>query len=426
MGLRLLERAHYTGEVSQLAALGLESRIWSPSELNRHLRQLIESDYRLSDVWLAGEAGNIANPASGHLYFSLRDSEAAVRCVMWRSEVAQLRRLPQDGEALEVHGHLSVYEAGGQVQLYADELRYAGEGELFQQYLRLKQQLEQEGLFDPQRKRELPAWPRRIGVVTSPTGAALRDVLNVLRRRYPLVEVLLSPTAVQGEAAPARIAAALQALNAHGAPDVILLVRGGGSLEDLWAFNIEAVVRAVAESAAPVVSGIGHETDLLLSDLAADLRAPTPSAAADLATPDRRELRTSVNELRGQLGRVWHDTYRQLRAELLLQRAALERASPRAQVANARQRVDELLMRAGSSVRHAVALRRAAVDGLVQTLGAVGPQAVLERGYAIVRRIEDDRVVRSVDQVHPEDLLQVRVSDGHFPARVTEPPNDNE
>lgn len=406
--------------VSQLSALGLESRVWSPSELNRHLRQLIESDYRLRDVWLTGEATNLSTPASGHLYFSLRDADASVRCVMWRSEVARLPRLPQDGEALEVHGHLSVYEAGGQVQLYADDVRFAGEGELFRQFLRLKQQLEQEGLFDQERKRRLPDWPRRIGVVTSPTGAALRDVLNVLRRRYPLVEVLLSPTVVQGEAAPAQITAALQALNDHAEPDVILLVRGGGSLEDLWAFNSEPVVRAVADSAAPVVSGIGHETDLLLSDLAADLRAPTPTAAAELATPDRRELAITVDELRGLLGRSWLETQRKLRAELRVQQAALERVSPRAQVANARQRVDELLMRAGSSVRHVLALRRAAVSGLAQTLGAVGPQAVLERGYAVVRRSADDRVVRSVEQVQENDQLQVRVSDGSFPARAGE------
>lgn len=409
--------------VGQLSALGFESRIWSPSELNRHLRQLIESDYRLSDVWLTGEATNLSNPASGHLYFSLRDSAASVRCVMWRSEVVRLPRLPQDGEALEVHGHLSVYEAGGQLQLYADDLRYAGEGELFRQFLRLKQQLEQEGLFAPERKRELPAWPRRIGVVTSPTGAALRDVLNVLRRRYPLVEVLLSPSAVQGENAPAQIAAALEALNAYGAPDVILLVRGGGSMEDLWAFNTEQVVRAVVASAAPVVSGIGHETDLLLSDLAADLRAPTPSAAAELATPDRRELAMTVDELRGQLGRIWVETLRQLSGELRVQQAALERASPRSQVANARQRVDELLMRAGSGVRHALALRRAAVAGLVHTLAAVGPQAVLERGYAVVRRTADGRVVRSVEQVQLDDQLQVRVSDGSFAARASEAPD---
>ncbi|MEK6588322.1 MAG: exodeoxyribonuclease VII large subunit, partial [Chloroflexota bacterium] len=181
--------------MSQLSILGLQTT-WSPSELNRHVRQLIESDYRLGDLWVAGEVSNLSHPASGHLYFSLRDAEAAVRCVMWRPEVARLPRMPKDGDAVETHGRLSVYEAGGQYQLYADLIRFAGEGELYREFLRLKVKLEAEGLFDPARKRPLPTWPRRIGLVTSPTGAALRDVLNVLRRRYPLLEVVLSPTPV--------------------------------------------------------------------------------------------------------------------------------------------------------------------------------------------------------------------------------------
>ncbi len=406
--------------VSQLSVFGIESRIWSPSELNHHVRQLIESDYRMGDVWVSGEATNLSAPASGHLYFSLRDAAATIRCVMWRTELARQARLPQDGEALEVHGRISVYEAGGQYQLYADELRYAGEGQLYRQFLQLKQQLEAEGLFDPERKRPLPKWPRRIGVVTSPTGAALRDVLNVLQRRYPQLEVILSPTPVQGEGAPEQIAQALRDLNQHSRPDLVLLVRGGGSMEDLWAFNSETVVREVAGSSAPVVSGIGHETDVLLSDFAADLRAPTPSAAAELATPDRAELMLAVEGFRGQLRRIWRESSRQLRAELSAQQAALALASPRAQVNNARQRVDELLRRATSSARHLLALRRSAVAGLTQTLGAVGPQTVLARGYAVVRRAADDRVVRSVKQVKPGDGLSVRVSDGSFSARASD------
>lgn len=399
--------------------LGLESRVWSPSELNRHVRQLIEGDYRMGDVWVSGEVSNLSNPASGHLYFSLRDAAASLRCVMWRSEVARLSRLPQDGEALEVHGHVGVYEAGGQYQLYADQIRYAGEGELFREYLRLRQALEAEGLFDPDRKRPLPKWPKRIGVVTSATGAALRDVLNVLRRRYPLAETILAPTQVQGESAPDQIVQAIQAINTYSQPDLILLVRGGGSMEDLWAFNADQVVRAVADSQAPVVSGIGHATDVLLSDFAADLRAPTPSAAAELATPDRAELAQAVAELRAQLGRIWLETGRQLRAELATQRAALALVSPRAQVDSARQRVDEFLRRMTSSLRHALALRKSAVAGMAQTLAAVGPETVLARGYALVRRSDDGRLVRSVEQVASDDRLKVRVSDGSFSARVT-------
>lgn len=384
------------------------------------MRQLLENDYRLDDLWVSGEAANLSHPASGHLYFSLRDGSAALRCVMWRSEVDQLERLPQEGQALEVHGHVSVYEAGGQYQLYADQIRPAGEGQLFREYLRLKQRLEAEGLFDPARKRPLPRWPKRIGIVTSPTGAALRDVLNVLRRRYPLVEAVLSPTPVQGEAAPPQIVTALEALNQYSQPDVVLLVRGGGSLEDLWAFNEEQVVRAVAGSTAPVVTGLGHETDVLLADFAADLRAPTPSAAAELATPDRAELSITVDVLRRQLGRIWASKHRQLSFELARQRSALAMLSPRAQIASSRQRLDELQRRARAGLRHDLALRAAAVRGLAKTLAAVGPQTVLDRGYAVVRRADDQAVVRSVGQVRSGERLRIRVSDGSLGARVEE------
>jgi exodeoxyribonuclease VII large subunit len=413
-------------DMSQLSILGFQSTIWSPAELNQHVRQLIESDYRLGDLWLAGEVSNLSQPSSGHLYFSLRDAEAAVRCVMWKQEVAALPRLPQAGEAVETHGKVSVYEAGGQYQLYVDEIRFAGEGELYQDYLRLKERLEAEGLFAAERKRELPKWPRRIGIVTSPTGAALRDVLNVLRRRYPLVEATVSPTQVQGEAAPEQIVEAIQAINEESEPDIVLLVRGGGSVEDLWAFNDERVVRAVTASMAPVVTGIGHETDVLLADFAADVRAPTPSAAAEIATPDSDELKVEVRELQIGLGHAWADYQRQLRTALQVQRTDLELFSPRARVASARQRVDELLHRATSAIGHEISLHKAAVEGLIHTLQAVGPDTVLARGYAIVSHSADRSIVRSVTQVSPGDELQVRVSDGKFGAQATEDEPDQD
>jgi len=404
--------------MSVLSLFGLQSTVWSPSQLNRHVRQVIESDYRLSDLWLAGEVANLSHPASGHLYFSVRDPEAAVRCVMWRPDVARLSRLPRDGEAVEAHGHLSVYEAGGQYQLYADQIRYAGEGDLYQEYLRLKAALEADGLFDPTRKRALPKWPRRIGVVSSPTGAALRDVVNVLGRRYPLAELILSPTQVQGEAAPVAIAEALQGVNQYGGADVILLVRGGGSLEDLWAFNTEVVVRAVVASTAPVVTGIGHETDVNLADFAADRQAPTPSAAAEVATPERDELAGELIQFRHRLARAWKQRRATLRSEVAEQRAALELVSPQARIANARQRSDELTRRLGAGARHGLALRQAALRGVIQTLSAVGPETVMARGYAVVRRLPGGDVVRSIAQVTAGDSLGVRVSDGSFGARV--------
>jgi exodeoxyribonuclease VII large subunit len=401
--------------VSQLSFFGMQPRLWTVADLTRYVRQLLEGDYRLQDVWVAGELSNLSRPGSGHLYFTLKDGEASLRCVMWRTEALRQRFSPREGDAVEVHGRVSVYEAGGQYQLYADAVRLAGEGAAYQEFLRLKARLDAEGLFDEARKRPLSPLPARIGVVTSRAGAALQDVLQVLRRRYPLAEVVLAPTPVQGAEAPAGIIAALELLNrVH--PDVILLVRGGGSIEDLAAFNDEAVARAVAASAAPVVSGVGHETDFTIVDFVADRRAPTPSAAAEVATPDGAELRLAVDQAARSLTSSLMRRLSQARAELRSRQGALRMASPRAQMANARQRVDDLTRRALAAVRSGTALRRAAVQGLIQTLRAVGPEAVLARGFAIVQLSPSGTVVRSTQQVKSGGRLTVRVHDGSFPA----------
>lgn len=354
------------------------------------------------------------------MYFTLKDESAALRCVMWRPEVANLLTIPQDGEALEVHGNISVYEAGGQYQLYADQIRVSGEGSLYQKFARLRVKLEGEGLFDLERKRSLPEFPGRIGVVTSPTAAAFEDVLNVLRRRFPLAEIILSPTAVQGEDAPAEIVSAIQALNDFSKPDMILIVRGGGSMEDLWAFNNEDVVRAVANSQIPIITGIGHETDLILADYGADVRAPTPSAAAEVGTPDRADLGEELNVLRGRLERLMSGQILRYQWELRSERERLLRTSPFAQINNAKQRVDELLLRMKTAVVHRLSLRKAAIEGLNRTLRVVGPSAILDRGFAMVHRSEDGSLVWSVDQIESGDELRVQVSDGKFSAEVTE------
>lgn len=403
--------------MGQMSLWGLEPpRVWAVSELNRYLREILESDYRLQDLWVAGEISNLSRPASGHMYFTLKDGEASLRCVMWRPDVAALPFPPRDGQAVEVHGRISIYEAGGLYQLYADAIRPAGEGALFQAFLRLKARLEAEGLFDPGRKRPLPPWPRKIGIVTSPTAAALRDVLHVLLRRFPIAEVVLAPTPVQGPDAPASIVAALAALNRYTRPDVILLVRGGGSLEDLHAFNDEAVARAVAASDSPVVSGVGHETDFTIADFAADRRAPTPSAAAEIATPDRSEILPLIESNRRRLARGLRSRLEQLRWELAQQRSALALASPRTRIAGARQRLDDLTHRNAFALQHRLALRRAGVTGLAQALAAFDPMAVLARGYAVVRRLEDGSVVRTVAQAPPGTALDITVRDGHFGA----------
>ncbi|HLC05195.1 MAG TPA: exodeoxyribonuclease VII large subunit [Anaerolineales bacterium] len=404
--------------MGQLSLFGITARHWTVSEINRHVRQVLEMDIELRDVWVEGELSNLSRPSSGHIYFTLKDSQASLRCIMWRSEAAQLERMPRAGEAVEVHGHVGVYEAGGQYQLYADSLRPAGEGRLYQAFLMLKDRLEKEGLFDPERKRPLPEFPKRIGVVTSPTGAALRDVVHVLRRRFPLVEVVLASTPVQGDEAPAGIVSAIEAVNRYARPDVILVVRGGGSIEDLWAFNDEEVARAIADSAAPVVSGIGHETDFVIADFVADRRAPTPSAAAEIATPDQRDLSLDVKNSRNALTGAFRELLGEELWALEQQRASLQRFSPHAQVVNARQKVDDLLRRSLGAVRHNLALRRAGLGGLTQTLAAVGPPAVLARGYAVVTLATDGTVVRRVDQVSPGDLIDARVSDGSFTAEV--------
>lgn len=413
--------------MDQLSFLGSDEAVLSVGELNRYVRSLLESDYRLQDIWVAGEISNLARPASGHLYFTLKDEGASLRCVMWRSEVARQTILPQDGRAAEVHGHISVYEAGGQYQLYVDRVRPAGEGELYRRFLELKSTLEAEGLFEEARKRPLPEFPKRIGLVTSEAAAALQDVLDVLARRFPLAEVLLVPSPVQGAEAPASIVRALERLARLTELDVILLVRGGGSLEDLASFNDERVARAIAECPIPVVTGVGHETDFTIADFVADVRAPTPSAAAELASPNRADLTADVAALSRALMRAFSDLLAEYRWRLQRSRSALRLASPKAQLANARQRVDELQHRGVAAMRHGLRLRRSELNGLRSALRAVGPAAVLGRGYALVRDGEG-AVVRSIEQVSIEELVQVHLADGEFSSRVEriEPSSDAE
>lgn len=391
---------------------------WSVADLTRYLRQLMAEDDALQDLWVEGEVSNFSRPSSGHVYFTLKDASASLRCVMWRSNVTQQAFLPREGSAVQVHGYIDIYEAGGQYQLYADLIRPIGEGALYQEFLRLKARLEAEGLFDPARKRPIPTLPRRIGVVTSPTGAALRDILNTLRRRYPLVEVILAPTPVQGVEAPAGIVAALQNLNRYVAPDVILLARGGGSIEDLWAFNDESVARAIVASTAPVISGVGHETDFTIADFASDLRAPTPTAAAVLATPDRETLLGGLEEILQRMGGAFQKSLSSRRWALETLEARLNQRSPGWRITSDRQRLDDMIRRADLAVTHYLALQRSHSTALEARLISLSPISILERGYAIVTQ-PDGRLVLSVAQVKAGDPLSVQVSDGKFDVRVS-------
>jgi len=385
---------------------------WTVSRLTFYIRKLLEENESLQDVWVQGEISNLSRPASGHVYFTLKDSSAALKCVIWKTSAARLGVALQDGMEVEVHGRIGIYEVSGQYQLYADQVRPLGEGALYQEFLRLKSMLEAEGLFAPERKRPIPVFPQRIGIVTSATGAALHDMLNTLRRRLPLVEIILAPSPVQGIEAPPALVNAIQSLVLQS-PDVILLARGGGSMEDLWAFNDERVVRAVAMSEVPVICGVGHETDFTLCDFAADLRAPTPTAAAELATQiTLLDLSAELQSYRNRLTSSTLSLLTEHKTVLSSLISELRYASPQRGIQSERQRVDELARRAHSSLAYRVQLQSTHVNGLQKRLAALSPLAVLARGYAVVTRKDDGSVVSRVAQA--SGTMNVRVSDGEF------------
>ena len=382
------------------------------SQLTLRIRRLLEDNPELQDVWVEGEISNLSRPASGHIYFTLKDKNASLRCVMWKTDALRARPNLQEGGAVEVHGKIAVYEPQGQYQLIANLIRPEGEGALFQEFLRLKSMLEAEGLFDSDRKREIPAFPKTIGIVTSATGAALRDMLNTIRRRQPLAKVILAPSPVQGVDAPPALVRAIQDINRQN-PDVILVARGGGSIEDLWAFNDERVVREVANSNAPVISGVGHETDFTLTDFASDLRAPTPTAAAELATSTTLDdLRFELSAYQTRLTDLISNLLADHQASVSALAARLKYVSPERRIQAEYQHIDELSRRAVSALTHRIQLQSARVDGISKRLGALNPAGILSRGYAIITREADGKVVSQVLQAQGD--MTVRVSDGEF------------
>ncbi len=387
------------------------------SELTRYIREVFEMDYRLQDVWVQGEISNLSRPSSGHVYFSLKDSGAALKCVMWRTAVTAAVKRLRDGDAIVTHGKLSVYEAQGAYQLYVDAVQTAGVGDLYQQFERLKAQLQAEGLFAPDRKRPLPAPVRAIGIVTSPTGAALQDMLNIIRRRWPLLKIVLSPTPVQGNDAPPKIIAALKRLYQRDDLDAILIARGGGSIEDLWCFNDENVARMIAQSPVPTISGVGHEVDFTIVDFVADVRAPTPSAAAELITPDQAEVRSMLEGAALELTSLMTDRISMARQQVTANLRALQHLSPRVKLQNTRQRLDDASGKMQDAMRHSLTLRRERVNSLAAQLSAYNPLNVLARGYAVVRGA-DGQVIRSVTQVTADERLSIRVSDGEFDVKA--------
>jgi len=434
--------------------------ILTPTQLNTLARDLLESAFPL--VWVEAELGNVTRPASGHLYFTLKDARAQVKCAMFKPKSTWLKFVPREGLRVLGRGRLTLYEARGDYQLVLDHLEEAGEGALRRAFEELKARLQAEGLFDEARKRPLPSYPRRLAVITSPSGAAVRDVLSVLARRFPLLEVEILPTQVQGATAAAQITSLVERAGASGRYDIVLVTRGGGSLEDLWAFNDERLARAIAASPVPVVSAIGHETDFSLCDFAADLRAPTPSVAAELLVPNHSDLGTRLQGLQRRLSSLQLQSLRQSmqRADRAVLRLQAMRPQARLQLLqrrqlDARRRLEsawrEQLERRRSSLRHAAAVLRATqpqrrlamlrerlqsmglrpqaaiarelqrdtlkLRALARSLEAVSPLATVARGYSIIADAEG-RLVRSVSQVQPGDALSARLSDGELKLRV--------
>ncbi|RMG75443.1 MAG: exodeoxyribonuclease VII large subunit [Chloroflexi bacterium] len=393
-------------------------KVKSVSEITDHITTLFENDPLLNDVWVQGEVSNMTQASSGHWYFTLKDNDSQLRCVMWRSATSRQSTIPKNGDALEAHGKISLYAPRGEYQLYADLIRPVGLGDLFQAFERLKAKLYNEGLFENERKRPIPAFPHKIGIVTSPTAAAFQDILNVLRRRFPLAEVILSPTQVQGVDAPPQIVSAIERLNTSTDVDIILLCRGGGSIEDLWAFNDETVARAVAASRIPIISGVGHETDFTIVDFVSDLRAPTPSAAAELATPDLEDIRQELRQVTTYLITTLQTQLENKRTALLRLMRDLQYHSPEITIRNHRQRIDDLNERMVKASYNHLKLLSIQLQSKSAALHAASPQAILSRGYALVTRTEDGKRVTSELDAQPGTGITLQLKDGELKARV--------
>ncbi|MBN1154045.1 exodeoxyribonuclease VII large subunit [candidate division KSB1 bacterium] len=393
-------------------------KILTITELTREIKLLIESSFPM--VWAEGEISNFKLHSSGHMYFSLKDSGAQVSCVLWRTRAQSLRFTPQDGMKVIVMGAVTLYEKRGAYQLDIAKMQPSGIGDLQLAFEQLKQKLKEEGLFDQQYKKPIPKFPERIGIVTSPTGAAIRDLLNVLTRRFPCAEVIINPVRVQGDGAAQEIARAIDEFNEYGQIDVMIVGRGGGSLEDLWAFNEEVTARAIFRSKIPVISAVGHEIDFSISDFVADLRAPTPSAAAELVVPDKDDLmHRIVNNLR-----TMHDTiatriqYYQDRLVTFERSYGIRR--PTDLVKQFQQRLDDVLISMQRIQSHRLDMLRSKLESTKQRLTSLAPMAVLKRGYSICYREQDDQIISNASDLEADDKIRVQFNIGHITGTVEE------
>ncbi|GCE17421.1 exodeoxyribonuclease VII large subunit [Dictyobacter kobayashii] len=399
-------------------SLGAQSAI-SVSALSLYLKELLETNDILQNIWVHGEVSNCKIYPSGHCYFTLKEGDAQLPCVFFKQ--ARLRTAApnlRDGMALAVNGRISFYERDGKLQFYVDAVMSLGEGALFRKFEQLKARLEAEGLFDSERKRPLPDQPTTIGIVTSLQAAALRDMLRTLRNRYPLTQVILAPALVQGAEAPASIANALDRLNEHGEAEVIIVGRGGGSIEELWAFNEEVVARAIARSRIAVISGVGHETDFTIADFVADHRASTPTAAATAAVPDIADWQADIEEKQQVLTDLMLEQIEDRKAQLAYAMRDLQRANPQSTIVQRRQQLDECTERLQTYMQHIISLRTERLRGVSLQLHSLSPLLTIARGYAVVRQQRDQTVVTSTRQVQAGDMLTIQVQDGQIEAVV--------
>lgn len=393
-----------------------DPEILTVSALNSHVKSLFEQAFSL--VCVTGELSNFKPHTSGHWYFSLKDERSQLRCAMFRRQNQSVGFLPDDGMQVVIHGQLSVYEAKGEYQLIAGRMIPSGEGALRAAYEQLKARLAAEGLFDPAKRRPLPPYPERIGVITSASGAAIRDIIHVLERRAPWIQIVLRPTLVQGAGAAREIARAIEEMNAYGELDVLIVGRGGGSIEDLWAFNEEPVVRALAASAIPTISAVGHETDVTLSDFAADVRAPTPSGAAEMVTRDQKELLDRVSGAMGWLQTTLLNRIRQNRQRLDALTASYGMRRPIDLISQRTQQTDDLTRRLMDQWPRTLEAHIQTVANLAGRLQALSPLSVLERGYAVCRSAPDGPPIRDVAELQVGAQLDVAFHRGHATCRV--------
>lgn len=391
---------------------------FSVTQLNEYVRMLLDGNAVLSDMWIKGEISNFTNQyRTGHMYFSVKDAGATVRVVMFRSHAAKLQFEPRDGMKVLLHGRVSAYVAGGQYQFYADCMEADGLGSLYLAFEQCKARLAAEGLFAPERKKPIPSLPRRVGIITSPTGAAIRDIINVTGRRYPQGELLIFPSLVQGEQAAAYLAGGIRYFNRAANVDVIIIGRGGGSIEDLWAFNDERLAREIAASAIPVISAVGHETDFTICDFVADLRAPTPSAAAELVFPDRLALKAELNAKLAKIGTLALADVQAKREKLATLAASRAMRSPAVVIAEKQMRLDELWVRLQNAGDLMLERKKQGLSASVGKLEALSPLAVMQRGYAVAQDARGE-VSTSAKAFDVGDRITVRFADGAVDATV--------